>query len=106
MYGCPYELFWTLNPAKLDPWRRKHELEAEQQADIIDFLAWRIGLYDTQAMGVWWGHGNTYPQEPLGREKDDRIPPPGKGEEMSDGAKFMAFAVAHRQAIKKKRANQ
>ena len=103
MYGCPYELFWTLNPVKLEPWRKKRELEAIEQSEIIDFFSWRIGYYTTQAMGVWWGKNISYPEKPEGREEDG-VPPPGKGEVMTDGARFKAFALAHRKAIEKKRA--
>ena len=100
-YGCPYELFWKLNPAKLEPWRKKREIEAKDQADVIDFLAWRIGYYNAQAMGIWWGSNNTYPESPEGRE-DNRVPPPGKGEVMTDGARFRAFAMAHNRALRNK----
>ena len=106
-YGCSYELFWHLNPRKLEPFRKKREIEAKQWYDDLDILAWRIGYYDAQAMGLWWGKNNTYPESPLGRSEDDgRVPPPGKGGPMSDGAKFAAFAVAHRKTIagRKKRA--
>ena len=105
MYGCPYELFWTLNPTKLEPWRKKKEYEDKQRAEVIDFFAWRIGYYNVQAMGVWWGKNSPYPQKPEGRG-DDRVPPPNKGEVMTDGARFRAFAVAHNQALKKKREKQ
>jgi len=103
-YGCPYELFWHLNPRKLEPFRKKREIEAKQLYDDLDFLAWRIGYYDTHAMGVWWGKNATYPDKPSGRIEDDgRTPPPGKGGPMSDGAKFAAFAAAHRRTIAERR---
>lgn len=70
----------------------------------MDFFAWRIGYYDAHAMGLWWGKNATYPEQPEGRKsEDDRVPPPGKGGPMSDGAKFAAFAAAHRRTIKERR---
>ena len=88
-YGCPYEVFWHLNPRKLEPFRKKREIEAKQLYDDLDFLAWRIGYYDTHAMGVWWGKNATSPDKPSGRIEDD--------------AKFAAFAAAHRRTIAERR---
>ena len=93
-------MFWHLNPKKLEPFRKKKELETKQLYDDLDFLAWRIGHYNSHAMGLWWGKHGRYPEEPLSRAKtDDRVPPPGKGKPMTDADKFAAFAVAHRKAI-------
>ena len=70
----------------------------------MDFFAWRIGYYDAHAMGLWWGKNATYPEQPEGHKpEDNRVPPPGKGGPMSDGAKFAAFAAAHRRTIAERR---
>ena len=107
MYGCPYEVFWHLNPKKLEPFQKKREIEAKQQYDDMDFLAWRIGYYEARAMGLWWGKNGEYPDQPEGRKDvDDRTPPPGKGGPMSDGAKFAAFAAAHTRAIEERKRKQ
>lgn len=104
MYGCPYELFKHLNPAKLEPWRKARELETKNKAEMIDYAAWRFGIYTTHAYGVWLGKNHSYPERPIGQEeRDDRVPPPGKGEAMTDGARFAAFAAAHRRSLREKK---
>lgn len=67
-----------------------------------DSFAWLIGTYTSEAMGMWLGKNhNPYPSRPRGLEKTEPAKS-GRGE-MSDGAKFAAFAAAHRQEVRKHR---
>lgn len=83
-------MFWTLNPRKLEPFRKKKEIEAKQHIKDLDFLAWRIGHYNFYAMGEWWGKNVSYPEEPLSMK--EKAP---QNEPMSDGARFGMWAAAH-----------
>lgn len=101
-YGCSYKTFWRLNPHKLESFRKAHELELKEQAEMQDSFAWLIGTYTSEAMGMWLGKNhNPYPSRPRGLEKTESAKS-GRGE-MSDGAKFAAFAAAHRQEVRKHR---
>lgn len=98
LYGVPYETFGHLNPRKLEPFRKAKELEAEEKAKMMDYMAWLVGTYTVDAMGVWWGtNHNPYPETPRGT--NSKAAPPD-GEVMSDGAKFAAFVIEHNKKIR------
>ncbi len=98
-YGVPYELFFKLNPKKLEPFRRAKEIDAKEKVKYLDMLAWLIGTYTMDAMGAWWGKNHVdFPNEPRGMEKKH-----GGKDEMTDGARFAAFAAEHRRKVMEKR---
>ena len=69
-------------------------------------FAWLIGTYMVDAMGVWWSKNHrAYPSEPRNNSDVKEITPGMKGEVMSDGAKFAAFAMLHNQQMRKQRKN-
>lgn len=66
-----------------------------------DSLAWLIGSYTAEVMGMFWGKDHTpYPVRPRGSKE---TAPAEHGEKMSDGARFAAFASAHRRQIQERR---
>lgn len=66
---------------------------------MMDYMAWLVGTYTVEAMGVWWGKNhNHYPETPRGANSDKTAPP--DGEAMSDGAKFAAFVIEHNKKIR------
>ncbi len=93
-YGCPYDLFWKLNPRKLEPFRDKRKIEIKAKFEELDFLAWKIGAYNIDSMGMWWGKNPKYPDSPDSMQ--DKQPE-------SDGAKFARFAAKHNQALRQQR---
>lgn len=65
---------------------------------MMDYMAWLVGTYTVEAMGVWWGKDhNPYPETPRGANSGKAAP---DGEVMSDGAKFAAFVVEHNKKIR------
>lgn len=70
-YGVPYELFWHLNPRKLEPFKAAYQKKLE----IDNQNAWLQGQYIRLAVGsVLDGKKCKYPKEPfnMGEEKDSR----------------------------------
>ena len=64
-YGCGYELFWKLNPRKLESFRIAYKNKLEMMSDMIDILAWRIGGYNLRAIGNCFSNKNPkYPNKP------------------------------------------
>lgn len=60
---------------------------------MMDYIAWLVGTYTVEAMGVWWGKDHRpYPETPRGANGEKSAP---DGEAMSDGAKFAAFVIEH-----------
>lgn len=59
LYGCPYDLFWHLNPTKLTAFRKAYEERLQQKEDAM----WRNGLYTMRAINACFG--GKYPEKPL-----------------------------------------
>lgn len=59
LYGCPYDLFWHLNPTKLTAFRKAYEESLQQKEDAM----WRNGLYTMRAINACFG--GKYPEKPL-----------------------------------------
>lgn len=66
LYGVPYEVFWHLNPKKLQPFREAYHKRLEME----EYARWRNGLYVMQAVGACFG--GTYPETPFGMEQEKR----------------------------------
>lgn len=104
MYGVSYETFWRLNPKRLEPFRTKRESEVKEQAITLDTLAWTIGSYVLDGMAQMFGKNHPpYPETPRGVNSSRNDVPEGKGEKMTDGARFAAFVSAHNRQLKERR---
>ena len=65
LYGCPYELFWKLNPVKLQAFAKAYEQKIEVDNKMMDAQAWLNGMYVMQAIAVCFGKkSNKYPEKP------------------------------------------
>ena len=62
--GVPYELFWKLNPKKLEPFAKKHELETKARRERDNLMAWMIGIYHQEALAAGFGKSHKYPDKP------------------------------------------
>jgi hypothetical protein len=95
-----YETFWGLNPRKLEPFQKKRELEVKERAIALDNLAWSVGSYVLDAMAVFLSKTHpTYPEEPRSMNSTPNAP---KGEKMTDGARFAAFAAEHNKQMRQR----
>lgn len=65
IWGCSYELFWTLNPKKLKAFEKAYTEKIEQENKVMDVMAWRIGAYVTRSIGAALdGRRSKYPEMP------------------------------------------
>lgn len=115
--GCGYELFWTLNPKKLESFFEAYRLKIKEQITMQDSFAWLQGTYVREALMDAVRGKNNYPRQPRGLNNDDEfyydndnqnqatenIKPHGK---ISDGQKFALFMVKHNKALSAKRAKK
>lgn len=82
-YGVPYELFWHLNPNKLESFKAAHQ----KRLEIDNQNAWLQGQYIRLAIGsVLDGKKCKYPKEPFNIEE-------GK-DNVSAEADFLAWIEA------------
>lgn len=96
-----YETFWTLNPTKLEPFQKKREMEAKEQATALDTLAWSVGSYVVDAMAIFLGrNAPAYPSQPRSMNSTEDAPP---GAKMTDADRFAAFAAEHNKRLRQRR---
>lgn len=69
LYGVPYELFWHLNPRKLEPFKMSYQ----KRLEIDNHNAWIQGQYIRLAIGsVLDGKKCKYPEAPLFAGEDEK----------------------------------
>jgi hypothetical protein len=61
----PYELFWKLNPKKLEPFFEADKIRYKQEQEMLNLTAWLNGLYVTHAIGACFSKNSKYPPQPI-----------------------------------------
>ena len=64
LYGASYELFWHLNPRKLNPFKEAYQ----KRLEFEEYARWRNGMYVMRAVSACFG--GDYPEEPFGLETE------------------------------------
>lgn len=90
--GCSYELFWTLNPTKLEPFYKAQQMKAEAQFNRENLVAWINGLYTMRALGAVLPKGSKYPSKPIDLNEKPK----------TDAEKFAEYVAA----FKRRRAEE
>ena len=85
--GVPYDLFWHLNPAKLEPFYKAQQMKAEAQSNRENTFAWMMGLYTMTAVGAVMSKHGKYPTKPIDLYEKPK----------SDAEKFADYVKAFRQ---------
>lgn len=65
--GVPSDLFWTLNPKELEPFKKAFSLSQE----IVDINNWQLGNYIRIAVASALDPKNKYPTEPFSYSNRD-----------------------------------
>ena len=92
--GVPYELFWHLNPKKLEPFYEAEKLRADARENRDNRMAWLIGLYFTHSIASMLPKSRTkYPNTPI----DFNAKP------NTDAERFAEWAKEHNKAKAEKR---
>lgn len=86
----PYELFWHLNPKKLEPFFASQRVLAKQRYQEMDILAWNVGRYTANAIASCFSRSAQYPDKPASAEN-----------EMTDADRFAQFVRFKSRAAQK-----
>lgn len=86
----PYELFWKLNPKKLEPFEKAMEMEQKAQQARLNLTAWVSGVYVQHAVASCFSKGAKYPQKPL-----DIFGTEGKATPQQEAQMFENFMYQH-----------
>jgi len=90
--------FWSLNPLKLEPYIRAHEIREKRSMEKINFGGWIAGVYVTYALGCAFSQNSQYPERPFDLFKENL-----SSEERSkqEAAVFAAYADEFNRRFKK-----
>lgn len=99
----PTNIFWDLNPRRLEPWQRHYEYSEQLRRDEQDYVAWLTGRYVLDAVGAAFdGKQSPYPSEPYSvtqmKQEQEEI----ATETRIAADKFAAFAMAFNEKFRKK----
>lgn len=86
----PYELFWHLNPKKLEPFKTAYQKRLEQD----DYNAWLHGCYIREAIGSCMDKNCKYPKQPLGMN-------PAEQKELSGEEQFLLWIDSYNRSYDK-----
>ena len=96
-YGVPYEVFWKLNPKRLEAWQLHYSYNEQDRKDELDYLAWLTGSYVRTAI-VSALDGNKkapYPEEPYSiTQIRSKMESEQKRADKNAASNFLAYALA------------
>lgn len=96
-----YELFFKLNPKKLNPFVKAQESKVKYEYERIDYEAWLNGLYVRLATASVLSKDVKYPNKPLFlSEKDQLEGQQENSKEQAFKAKFEAWSKTFNKQIK------
>lgn len=90
--GISYELFWTLNPKKLQPFFEAEKIKQEQKYKDINYTAWLNGMYVASAISACFSKNTKYPEKPYEAKREE--------ENWTHAERFGAWAIAFNNAHK------
>jgi len=94
-YGVPYAAFWDMNPKRLKPWQDAFNEKVEADALLVDYSAWRNGIYVLLAIGAAIdGKKSPYPEKALlAAEKEKQTIKEQEHRDEMAAARFMNWAM-------------
>jgi hypothetical protein len=73
--GISYDLFWSLNPARIEPFKAAYKQGKDEEKAIINLTAWLNGQYVAEAIAACFGKNHKYPSQPIDLSGKPTIPP-------------------------------
>ena len=95
--GVDYDLFWSLNPRKLQPFVKSFEMKQKMKTEYINFQTWLQGIYFGKALVASLDKNQEYFKEPIDFQKIKEQ----KSQEELMAMKFEAWSVAFNQSLEK-----
>ena len=95
--GVDYDLFWSLNPRKLQPFVKSFKMKQKIKTEYINFQTWLQGIYFGKALVASLDKNQEYFKEPIDFQKIKEQ----KSQEESMAMKFEAWSIAFNQSLEK-----
>lgn len=101
MMHVPYEVFWTLNPKKLEPFEKAMEMEQDAMQARLNLQGWVTGVYVQHAIASCFSKGAKFPNKPIdfwGKEK--------KATPEQEASMFESFMHMHNSQMEAKKVKE
>ena len=95
--GVDYDLFWSLNPRKLQPFVNSFKMKQEIKTEYINYHTWLQGIYFGRALVAILDKNQEYFKEPIDFQKIKEQ----KSQEELMAMKFEAWSIAFNQSLEK-----
>lgn len=95
--GVDYDLFWSLNPRKLQPFVESFKMKQKIKTEYINFQTWLQGIYFGKALVASLDKNQEYFKEPIDFQKIKEQ----KSQEELMAMKFEAWSIAFNQSLEK-----
>lgn len=95
--GVDYDLFWSLNPRKLQPFVKSFKMKQKIKTEDINFQTWLQGIYFGKALVASLDKNQEYFEKPIDFQKIKEQ----KSQEELMAMKFEAWSIAFNQSLEK-----
>lgn len=95
--GVDYNLFWSLNPRKIQAFVKSFKMKQKIKAEYINYQTWLQGIYFGRALVATLDKNQEYFEEPIGFQKIKKQ----KSQEELMAMKFEAWSIAFNQSLEK-----
>lgn len=95
--GVDYDLFWSLNPRKLQPFVKSFKMKQKIKTEYINFQTWLQGIYFGKALVASLDKNQEYFKEPIDFQKIKEQ----KSQEELMAMRFEAWSIAFNQSLEK-----
>lgn len=95
--GVDYDLFWSLNPRKLQPFVESFKMKQKIEIEYINYQTWLQGIYFGKALVASLDKNQEYFKEPIDFQKIKEQ----KSQEELMAMKFEAWSIAFNQSLEK-----
>jgi len=95
--GVDYDLFWSLNPRKLQAFVKSFKMKQKIKTEYINFQTWLQGIYFGRALVASLDKNQEYFKEPIDFQKIKEQ----KSQEELMAMKFEAWSIAFNQSLEK-----
>ena len=95
--GVDYDLFWSLNPRKLQAFVKSFKMKQKIKTEYINFQTWLQGIYFGKALVASLDKNQEYFEEPIDFQKIKEQ----KSQEELMAMRFEAWSIAFNQSLEK-----
>lgn len=96
-FGIGYSDFMNMTPKVFSYFRKEYKRKRQEEVEMIDYTAWRNGIYICDAISACFGKNHKYPKQCYSLSHKQRQEEQG----LTDAERFATFAISFNQSRKR-----